>query len=123
MDQQIQYKIQEPNIDPKLVKIKKTYQEVAEFSLQDIANNEAFINKRRTEIQAQIKIENSKLDNIKEHHPKILELSDMELHTAFLAGEAKNNLKKYEPVLQRLTEQLVELAFERANIKKELNLE
>lgn len=102
--------------------IVKTGHEV-EFTLTDMENNEAYLEKQKKEIVPVIEHRKAVMQNVKENHPIVSELTPEQRHAVHMYREAEVELEKYEEVLAEVNRVLEKSAEEKKEIIKQLNLE
>ncbi len=102
--------------------IVKTGHEV-EFTLADMENNEAYLEKQKKEIVPVIEHRKAVMQNVTENHPIVLELTPEQRHAVNMYREAEVELEKYEEVLAEVNRVLDKSAEEKKEIIKQLNLE
>lgn len=74
------------------------------FSLKDVKMDLEKIEKFRKEKLAQIDVETAKIKNVLEHHPKLGDLSDVEIGGAFILFEAKHMIEAIENKFKELND-------------------
>lgn len=74
------------------------------FSLKDIKLDLEKIEKFRKEKSAQIDVETAKIKNVLEHHPKLGDLSDVEIGGSFILFEAKKMIEAIQNKFKELDE-------------------
>lgn len=102
--------------------IVKTGHEV-EFTLTDMENNEAYLEKQKKEIVPVIEHRKAVMQNVTENHPIVSELTPEQRHAVHMYREAEVELEKYEEVLAEVNRVLEKSAEEKKEIIKQLNLE
>lgn len=102
--------------------IVKTGHEV-EFTLTDMENNEAYLEKQKKEIVPVIEHRKAVMQNVTENHPIVLELTPEQRHAVHMYREAEVELEKYEEVIAEVNRVLEKSAEEKKEIIKQLNLE
>ncbi len=102
--------------------IVKTGHEV-EFTLADMENNEAYLEKQKKEIVPVIEHRKAVMQNVTENHPIVSELTPEQRHAVHMYREAEVELEKYEEVLAEVNRVLDKSAEEKKEIIKQLNLE
>lgn len=103
----MQFTIKEPNVDPKLAVIEKTGHTV-EFTLSDIDQNKKHYARILTEIKAKRDVEAYTMKNIEEHHPEILEMDPMMIHTAHMYEESKLIVAMADDKIKEIEDALAE---------------
>ncbi len=94
-----------------------------EFTLADMENNEAYLEKQKKEIVPVIEHRKAVMQNVTENHPIVLELTPEQRHAVNMYREAEVELEKYEEVLAEVNRVLDKSAEEKKEIIKQLNLE
>jgi hypothetical protein len=102
--------------------IVKTGHEI-EFTLTDMENNEAYLEKQKKEIVPVIEHRKAVMQNVAENHPIVSELTPEQRHAVHMYREAEVELEKYEEVLAEVNRVLEKSAEEKKEIIKQLNLE
>jgi hypothetical protein len=102
--------------------IVKTGHEI-EFTLTDMENNEAYLEKQKKEIVPVIEHRKAVMQNVAENHPIVSELTPEQRHAVHMYREAEVELEKYEEVLSEVNRVLEKSAEEKKEIIKQLNLE
>lgn len=82
------YSIVEANEDPKAARIEKGNLKVT-FTLQDVENEQALLEKHLKEFRGQHEIESAKVSNIEDNHPFVKDLSEQDRFTVHMYQEAK----------------------------------
>lgn len=101
----VTYKLKELNKeDPMDSVIEKTGHTV-EFSMSNVRENEAAVEKAVKELTAQKNLEDAKMRNIEEHYPFVQGLTDFELSTASLYWESRQLAKACATKLVELEQQ------------------
>lgn len=83
----ITYSIKESNEDPKKSLITKSGIEV-DFTLESINTNKAYLDKRKKELEAELKVSQATMENIKRTHPHIADMKLEDLTAAYLYRDA-----------------------------------
>ena len=94
-----------------------------EFTLTDMENNEAYLEKQKKEIVPVIEHRKAVMQNVTENHPIVSELTPEQRHAVHMYREAEVELEKYEEVLAEVNRVLEKSAEEKKEIIKQLNLE
>lgn len=94
-----------------------------EFTLADMENNEAYLEKQKKEIVPVIEHRKAVMQNVTENHPIVSELTPEQRHAVHMYREAEVELEKYEEVLAEVNRVLDKSAEEKKEIIKQLNLE
>lgn len=94
-----------------------------EFTLTDMENNEAYLEKQKKEIVPVIEHRKAVMQNVTENHPIVSELTPEQRHAVHMYREAEVELEKYEEVLAEVNRVLDKSAEEKKEIIKQLNLE
>jgi len=94
--------------------------EVLEFSLSDVEENVKNLKKTKTELEAKLKYETMRKENVEHHHPFVLEMSEEDRFTAHMYQEATQWVKICNEKLALIDEQLKKDAEEIEEIKKQI---
>lgn len=76
------------------------------FTMKDLDNNIKSLNNLKTEIEAKVKFDTSKLNNIESFHKFVKKMSEQDLHTCWMYNETKEEIRKYTNKLKEVDEQL-----------------
>lgn len=93
---------------------------VQEFTINDIELNTKDLLNTKKELEAKRAYENVKKENIEQHHPFVLEMSEQDLFTAWMYKEASGWVKLCDEKLAEIEKQLETDALEIAEIKKQI---
>lgn len=116
----MEYKLSEVNAENvQDSKIEKTGHKIY-FSMSEVEAHEKKLGKVLVELEAQVKLEEAKVENIKEHHPYVLDLDDEKLFAVSMYQECKNNVKMGTEKVEEIKKQLQEYADEKAEIVKQI---
>lgn len=96
------------------------YGDVLEFSLSDVEENVKSLTKTKTELEAKLKYEQMRKENVEHHHPFVLELSEENRFAAHMYQEACQWVKICNEKLALIEEQLKKDAEEIEEIKKQI---
>ena len=118
----ITYTIKEENENIKDAIIEKTGHSI-QFTLQDMERNEQDLNKFKKECEATANNRKLTIENIESFHPFVTELSEEDLHTAFMYYKAKEDYKAYTSKRDEVVKVLNESYEEKVEIKKQLGIE
>lgn len=91
-----------------------------EFSLADTELDLKNIDKNLLELKAKKELEDAKCENISSFHPFVLELTDEELHTAWLYQQSKAVAELCDKKIEALEEERVDYLKEIENIKSQI---
>ncbi len=126
----MKYNIKKINIDAESVddikfpelkdRIIEKHGGVDEFTINDIELNTKNLLNTKKELEAKKQYENVKKENIEQHHPFVLEMSEQDLFTAWMYKEASGWVKMCDEKLKQIEDQLAEDAEELAEIKKQI---
>lgn len=109
----IEYKVTEVNKeDPKATVIEK-HGDVVKFNLYDIETSERQLGKMKTELEAQVKLEGQKMENIETHHPVVKEMDDKTLFAAGMYQQSRAIKKASEDKLKEVVQVLEEYQAEK----------
>lgn len=106
-----------PDIKDRVI---EKYGGVDEFTINDIELNTKNLLNTKKELEAKKKYENVKKENIEQHHPFVLEMSEQDLFTAWMYKEASGWVKLCDEKLVEIEKQLEADAIEIAEIKKQI---
>lgn len=73
-----------------------------EFTLADIDNHQADLDKMERELVSQIRVSNAAKDNVERNHPFVSKLSDEQLNAAHYLAETKEIIQKSEAKLKEV---------------------
>jgi hypothetical protein len=73
-----------------------------EFTLGDIENHKAELDKMERELTAQIRVSNAAAENVKRNHPFVAKMSDEQLNAAQYLFETKTIISKSEAKLKEV---------------------
>lgn len=93
---------------------------VEEFTLSDIEANKKELLKTKKELEAKKQYENVRKENVEQHHPFVLEMSEQDLFTAWMYKEASGWVKLCDEKLKLIDDQLKADEEEIAEIKKQI---
>lgn len=77
-----------------------------EFTLEDIENHQADLEKMRRELIGQMKVTQATVDNIERNHEFVNELSDEQKHHVWMYHENKTVLENAKQKLEQVEEQV-----------------
>lgn len=77
-----------------------------EFTLEDIENHQADLEKMRRELMGQMKVTQATVDNIERNHEFVNELSDEQKHHVWMYHENKTVLENAKQKLEQVEEQV-----------------
>lgn len=117
----ITYTIKESNENINDAIIEKTGHAI-QFTLQDMERNEQDLEKFKRECEATANNRKLTIENIESFHPFVTELSEEDLHTAFMYYKAKEDYKAYTSKLEEVLKVLGESYKEKAEIKGQLGI-
>ena len=93
---------------------------VITFTLNQVEENTKALLKSIKEIGAKKELENAKMVNIEGFHPFVKELSEQDLHTAWMYQESKTLAKMCEEKLKEINDQIEKDAIEVEEIKNQI---
>lgn len=73
-----------------------------EFTLADIENHQADLDKMERELTAQIRVSNAAKENVERNHPFVSKMSDEQLNAAHYLFETKDIIRKSEAKLKEV---------------------
>jgi hypothetical protein len=73
-----------------------------EFTLADIENHKAELEKMERELKAQIRVSNAAKENVESNHPYVSKMSDEALNAAHYLSETKEIIAKSEAKLKEV---------------------
>jgi energy-coupling factor transporter ATP-binding protein EcfA2 len=115
------YKIVEVNSeDEKLSKIEKTYTHNVQFTLQQIEDHVAALEKADKELLAKIEIENAKKKNVEEHHVFVTEMPKEQLATCKIYFDALASIEMHQTKRNEVVELLNQYSAEKVEILKQI---
>ena len=119
----IEYKVTEnPEVTELMDKeIVKTGGEV-KFTLRQIENDKIYLNKKKTEIEAECRIREATKSNITRTHPHIEKMTEEDLTAAYLYREATGFLSESAKNLKNIQKGLDEYAEDIIEIEKQTGL-
>ena len=94
--------------------------EVVEFTLSDVELNFKEMNTKKKELEGKRDFEKVKKENIEQHHPFVLELSEQDLFTAWMYKEAVGWVTLCEEKIKLIDEQIASDEKEIAEIKSQI---
>lgn len=115
------YKIKESSENPLEVVIEKSNIS-HEFTLKEMQAEQHELRKYITQFQAQMAHEKAKMENVKEHHPKVAKMPGIQRTAAYIYEGAKILHDKTKEKCAELIAQLEESEKEFAHIEKILKL-
>ena len=118
----MEYKIIEESADVNTIVIEKSGL-TATFTLQDIENHIAYLNKTKREIEGKILIDTAGCTNIENNNEWIKEMTEEELHACFLYFQSKATVVKGNEKLEEIENALKEYADEKIIINEKLCLD
>jgi hypothetical protein len=119
--QEFSYKVLEPNEDYRQAKIEKGGI-TATFTLADVEEHEETLRTFKKEREAEITVEEAKMENIRHFHPVVNTLDDQQLTAVALFKESKTTVDKSKAKLKEVDEALAEYATEKALIMERLGI-
>lgn len=93
---------------------------VITFSLNQVLENTRVLEKTMKEIEAKKELESAKMINIEGFHPFVKELSEQDLHTAYMYQQSKTLVTMCEAKAKEITEQMENDAKEVKEIKAQI---
>lgn len=93
---------------------------VEEFTMADIELNTKNLLNTKKELEAKRQFENVKKENIEQHHPFVLEMSEQDLFTAWMYKEAAGWVKLCDDKIVEIENQLIADKEEIEEIKKQI---
>ena len=115
----MKYKIHKEATDPKDIVIEKTGHKI-HFTMREVERTQKVNADNKTNIEAKMKMEKAKLDNIERNHKFVTEMSDQDLHTVYMYFEAKKIVEMAEAKLTEFEKNEKELAKELKDIAKQI---
>lgn len=115
----MQYKIVEPNEDPRMAVIEKTGH-VIKFSMFDVERHISELKSKIQEMEAQAAINVAKMTNIEQHHPFVTTMSVPDLFTAHMYMENKAVVETVKKNVATLAKQIEEYEAEKAEIFEQI---
>lgn len=103
--------------------IEKKYEHTITFTLSDIEAHEASLGKALKELDAQLKLEEAKRDNIREHNKWINNMTPEKVHACYMFHKSVATIAQYTPKIKEIKKQMKEYKAEKAQIKEELGFE
>lgn len=73
-----------------------------EFTIEDIENHKAELEKMERELNAQIRVSNAAKANVERNHPFVSKMSDVQLNAAHYLSETKELIRKSEAKLKEV---------------------
>ncbi len=116
-----EYKIIEPNDDPKSIVIEKSGL-TEQFTLAGREADIARLMKSKQAFEAQINLENAKISNIEAHHPFVKEMSEQDRFTVRMYQESLATKIGSQDLLEQTNALLAEMEVERAEITSKLGI-
>lgn len=99
------YSIKEAADNFKQSRIEKRYEEIANFSIDDIEAHERKLEEAHKETSATMKHEKAKVKNIEMFHPFVKEMKPKDLSTAHLYWDCSENIKAHKAYLAKIEAQ------------------
>lgn len=96
-------------------------QDTVEFTLENADRQQREYEKYKTEWEAQVKLCNATIANLRRNHPDVLRLSETKLIAAKMYLENKEVLAQYNPKLKELNKVMKEYVKERKTIMERFN--
>lgn len=93
---------------------------VVEFTLNEVEANTRILEKTKKELTAKRDLDAAKMENIESFHPFVKEMSEQDLHTAWMYFESKGIVKVCEKKIKEIQEQMESDAEEVAEIKAQI---
>jgi hypothetical protein len=118
----MEYKIIEESDNVNTIVIEKSGL-TATFTLQDIENHIAYLNKTKREIEGKITIDSAGCTNIENNNEWIKEMTDEEIHACYLYFQSKATVIKGNEKLEEIESALKEYADEKVIINEKLCLD
>lgn len=115
------YKIKEENEDPMLSVIEKGGVTV-DFTLQDVENDIRHNTKLKKELEARLKLDKAKVENIEHFHPWVKDWSDEQLSIAHLYAESRSVVRSFPERIREATEAIEELEAAKEDIKSQIGV-
>lgn len=115
-----QYKVKEPNEDPKQALIEKAGI-TAEFTLEQVEAQEKAWEKTVTELDAKVRVEKAVMDNIERNYPFVSQLDPEHLHAYYMYFKSKAVVVEGEKKLVEWREAIEESKKERTLIEEVIN--
>lgn len=107
------------NLDETIIKVSGVTQE---FTIADLKNDIAYLEKTQREIEPVVKLKEAEIHNIVEHHPSVLNLSDEERTAAYLYNQAFVFVKEAKIKLKEISKQIKRSKDDLEEIKKQTGL-
>lgn len=104
MTENITYSLHEVKDDPRESVIKQEGG-VSYFSLAQTDAEFEKLDKLEIEAKAKIELEQVRMDNVKEHHPEIVEMDEVKMSAAHMYFNAKATVDALNETLERVVEQ------------------
>lgn len=118
----MEYKVKQTSEDESAVIIEKSGQ-VSEFTVADVRSNRKDLEKTLKQIKGQKELEDAKVTNIKEHNPFVLDMSEKDLHAAYMYWEAYAISKVCEKKIKEIEDALTKGEQEIKDIKEQTGIE
>lgn len=100
------YKVLKSSDDWKDTVIEKKWPATGTFTVRKFEDNIAYMEKTLRELNAKFMHEQVVKNNIEEHHPFVLQMSEQDLYTAWMYREALEIIKQYAPRIDEFSEAL-----------------
>lgn len=120
MYQDFKFSVKEKAEDPKDSVIEKRGH-VLTFTIRDVENHLVDLEKGLREFSAQKGVEEAKIVNFEEHHPFLKDMSEQDIHTAYMYQIAKNNIKELAPKTEAIEKQIADYKCELEEVNKQIN--
>jgi len=115
----MKYKIHQEAEDPKDIIIEKTGHKI-HFTMREVEAVQKQNQDARAGVEAKLKVEKAKIENIEHHHAFVKEMKEQELHTVHMYQEAKKIVQVAEAKLKEFDDNKKELAKELKAIEKQI---
>lgn len=117
----IKYSILEKAEDESQTKILKTGVKIV-FNIGDIAKDITYLTKKKTEIEAEVRIHEATKQNVIDSNPEVKEMGDKTLIAAFLYERSSAVVREGLKKLQEIKDALDEYTKELADVEKQTGL-
>jgi len=115
----MKYKIHEQAEDPKDIVIEKTGHKI-HFTMREVEKTQKINKDNKINIEAKMKMEKAKMDNIERNHEFVKEMSEQDLHTVYMYFEAKKIVEMAEAKIEEFEKNEKELEKELKDIAKQI---
>ncbi len=121
MDMAIKYKIKKAEADEKESIIVKTG-DVVEFTMRNIDNDIAYLERSQKELEAQMRIEEAKKQNVLDTHPHIADMPEEDRVACYIYQQSYAFTKVGKEKLEEIVKQLEDYAADKAEIEKQTGI-